>query len=434
MRGAEENAPLSKGAENPTVPERPPLLYGPYAAPEVQPGDRLWCELRQRELDVYDFSSGPIPWPRARIAGGHTSLILCGDLAAAVRREAARTVESWWGVNAATVRHWRQALGVAALNDGTRHLRAAAIRRFSKGANPDTAPQPRRFAASRQRPRRYESSWRRDWSAEEEVLLGTLSDAVLARRFGCSRGQVWRRRQELDIPPYLPEGQRRPAFPSGHVALDPSRLAALREEALLTRRTVAEGAGVNYGHYCQLEKGDYVSVRLETAARIAGILGCTVEAIALEAAQEDPTEPYCWSWEERALVPHPEGDGRVSVPRPKPKTPPLSAGLLHGPYRPPKVRVGDRLFCALRGRELTVVDWSDGPVPWPRARIGANLSLILYGDLVKAVRVESMAAIAWAWGVSTASVMRWRHALKVPEHNEGTRALNSARRTGRFSS
>jgi hypothetical protein len=96
--------------------------------------------------------------------------------------------------------------------------------------------------------------------------------------------------------------------------------------------------------------------------------------------------------------------------------------LLHGPYLPPKVRRGRKLFCEIRGT-VTVGGYSNGPIPWPRMKKGGNPCLVLCGDLVRAVRVESNQAVAHHWGLSTHTVSNWHMALGVPEANEGTRRL-----------
>jgi hypothetical protein len=61
-------------------------------------------------------------------------------------------------------------------------------------------------------------------------------------------------------------------------------------------------------------------------------------------------------------------------------------------------------------------------------------TLILYGDLARAVRRESAVAVAHAWGVTAQTVTKWRRALGVPRATEGTSRLHrayAAERTGR---
>jgi transcriptional regulator with XRE-family HTH domain len=96
--------------------------------------------------------------------------------------------------------------------------------------------------------------------------------------------------------------------------------------------------------------------------------------------------------------------------------------LLHGPYSPPTAQVGDWLECEIRGR-VRVVQWSDGPIPWPRAGRGRTAPYILCGDLMRAVRVESSEAIQHWWGVGRGIVTKWRQALNVKRYNEGTTRL-----------
>ena len=96
--------------------------------------------------------------------------------------------------------------------------------------------------------------------------------------------------------------------------------------------------------------------------------------------------------------------------------------LLFGPYRPPRVRRGDRLFCEIRGT-VKVGDYHDAPIMWPRLAKGGAHTLVLCGDLVKAVRRESKPAVAHQFGVSQGTVRAWRRALGVPPSTEGTYQL-----------
>jgi len=75
---------------------------------------------------VCGLSKGPIRWPVGRPPGrrtGEASLVLCGDLAEAVRRESGVAVRHWWGVARDVLRRWRRALGVGAVNEGGHQLR-----------------------------------------------------------------------------------------------------------------------------------------------------------------------------------------------------------------------------------------------------------------------------------------------------------------------
>jgi hypothetical protein len=41
--------------------------------------------------------------------------------------------------------------------------------------------------------------------------------------------------------------------------------------------------------------------------------------------------------------------------------------LLHGPYRAPKLHVGDRAQCLFRDCLVQVTAWTDARISWPRA-------------------------------------------------------------------
>jgi hypothetical protein len=101
---------------------------------------------------------------------------------------------------------------------------------------------------------------------------------------------------------------------------------------------------------------------------------------------------------------------------------PEKAKLLLGPYHPPRTRRGKFLFCEWRGT-VKVGDYSDGPIPWPMK--WRTRSLILCGDLVRAVKQESALAVANHWGVCTGIVSKWRNALEVEPITDGTRFLKS---------
>jgi hypothetical protein len=90
--------------------------------------------------------------------------------------------------------------------------------------------------------------------------------------------------------------------------------------------------------------------------------------------------------------------------------------LLHGPYRAPPLRVGDRAACLRRDCDVKITGWTDAPLPWPQGvPVGGRSapSILLDDELARAVRLESAAAIRYWWGVSAGVVWRWRKALGV---------------------
>src|ERR1017187_8264482 len=100
--------------------------------------------------------------------------------------------------------------------------------------------------------------------------------------------------------------------------------------------------------------------------------------------------------------------------------------LLYGPYTPPRCRLGDKLLCEYRGREVTVGGISEANIQWPCAKRKGPRSPILCGDLIRAVKTESEIAIAFHWRVSVHTVTKWRRALDVPRTNQGTQRLHLA--------
>lgn len=98
---------------------------------------------------------------------------------------------------------------------------------------------------------------------------------------------------------------------------------------------------------------------------------------------------------------------------------------LLGRYKTPRFKYGQQVECAVRGW-LTIVELHDAPIPWPVGinkpgeGEGAHKSLVVFKDLAKAVRRESLISVCHWFGVSPATVRKWRRALGVEANNEGT--------------
>jgi hypothetical protein len=101
--------------------------------------------------------------------------------------------------------------------------------------------------------------------------------------------------------------------------------------------------------------------------------------------------------------------------------------LLHGPYRAPRLHVGDRALCLFRDCLVVVTSWTDAPISWPRALpVGerGHPSILVDDELARAVRLESAAAVRFWWGVSGLVIWKWRKALGVGRmDNPGSRRL-----------
>jgi len=115
--------------ESPKLGLPPPLLFGPYLAPDIVDGWLVdWID---GSVEIGGMTIGPIEWPRRKKTGRH-SPILCGDLVRAVMMESSASIQHYWSVSATTVRKWRGALGVGRVTLGTRQrLRTETGRRPS---------------------------------------------------------------------------------------------------------------------------------------------------------------------------------------------------------------------------------------------------------------------------------------------------------------
>lgn len=102
----------------------------------------------------------------------------------------------------------------------------------------------------------------------------------------------------------------------------------------------------------------------------------------------------------------------------------MSDTTLIGRYRTPRVKPGHFISDAVAGEVQVDGITEDVPIPWPYiARVGTQKTLILCADLTKAVNRESVAAVAYHWGVSRWTVRRWRRALGVGRWTEGTKRI-----------
>src|SRR4051812_14020009 len=76
-----------------------------------------------------------------------------------------------------------------------------------------------------------------------------------------------------------------------------------------------------------------------------------------------------------------------------------------GTYRTPRFKSGNTVTCEVRG-EVTVTGLANARTPWPvgKRRGSRGRALVVYSDLVEALKRESRAAICHWWGVSPATV------------------------------
>lgn len=196
-----------------TEKERTKLLFGPYEPPRCKRGSFLTCVLRGK-VKVGGYSDAEIPWP---VVWKTKSLILCGDLMEAVRRESAWGVMHHWGVCRKVVQKWRRALGVEKYPVGSRLLQRrnamenmtpTRVRRMVEAARKHLKGRPKsanwrlRMSAltkARIRKRGAIDPNLKLWTKREERLLGTRSDEEIAAKLGRSTYAVMSRRLQLGV-------------------------------------------------------------------------------------------------------------------------------------------------------------------------------------------------------------------------------------------
>jgi hypothetical protein len=107
-----------------------------------------------------------------------------------------------------------------------------------------------------------------------------------------------------------------------------------------------------------------------------------------------------------------------------------STRLRYGPYKPPRLRKGDRAFCYFRDCDVVVTAWTDAPLSWPRCRPlrhpGGYGGLLVTEELQRAILSEAAAALKRWFGVSGQTVWQWRRAFGVTYlGTPGSRAVHA---------
>lgn len=163
--------------------DAPPLLFGPYAAPDVSEGHLVdWTD---GLIEVGGWTTAPIPWPRRKKTGKH-SPILCDELIRAVMMESSAAVQHHWGVSEATVWKWRQALGVGRVTPGTRDRL-----RTETGVPEDAAARGREAAKSPEARARLSAS-KTGKPAHPKIKAGLLRAAKARKPEGWgARANAW---------------------------------------------------------------------------------------------------------------------------------------------------------------------------------------------------------------------------------------------------
>ena len=107
-----------------------------------------------------------------------------------------------------------------------------------------------------------------------------------------------------------------------------------------------------------------------------------------------------------------------------------------GRNRPPRFKIGGTFDDGLLGPKR-IIDISNAPIEWPITLNARKPAVIVCGDLIHALHVESVQAIVHHWGIHAETVRRMRRALgsrTAPLHTwlrrQYGRRLNDRRRAG----
>jgi hypothetical protein len=191
------------------VPDKFRLLHGPYEPPALRKGDRTVCLYRAADVVISAWSDGRTSWPRCRAVGvrGGSGLLVCEELARAIRTESAAALEYWWGVSNSTVTLWRAALGVEGQfgTEGSKRLHQATSERGAAATRTrevtDRERRTRRRRALALNLGRYlNPAHGEGWTAAELALLGTAPDEEVAERIGRTKDAVRQKREEVRVP------------------------------------------------------------------------------------------------------------------------------------------------------------------------------------------------------------------------------------------
>ena len=212
------------------------------------------------------------------------------------------------------------------------------------------------------------------WTEAEIKLLGTKPDFELGRELGRPGKTVWAKRRALGI-----------------AASPVVRYWTEAEDGIIRSQSVSEAAKILN--------------RTEMAVRIRR------RKLGLE-TQGSP-KPHLLTTE--------EARHRIEVGRYDTLEQEEKFKLISGPYSPPVVPIGGHLKCELRG-DLKVGGYTNAIIPWPVALNHAK-QLILCGDLVRALKTESRAAVVFHFGISPQWISEYRGRLGIERFTPGSMRL-----------
>ena len=275
--------------------ERFKLWFGPYETPIVEIGDWVECEIHGRVLMTMWWQRGHILWP---CAGGRPKCGLQGiarpivfeGLARAIRHESSLSIQHEWGVSVATVQRWRKTLGVEQFNEGTKQLYRAFTKQIltpevsAEAVRLAAAPAVRRKAVETLYSFRDNNGSAPPWTREEEKVLGTAPDRVVAAQLGRSLNSVERHRKEKGIRYYSDKSEKtRLLWMSKQmhdsVPVETQKLKALRLTKGLETVQVAHGIEMPVTRYEALENSPTGQVNFAQFGKLLQMFSCNIESL-----------------------------------------------------------------------------------------------------------------------------------------------------------
>lgn len=101
----------------------------------------------------------------------------------------------------------------------------------------------------------------------------------------------------------------------------------------------------------------------------------------------------------------------------------ITVPRLLGSYSPPRVQVGDRVYCEYRQTRCRVSSWTDSPISWPRVQpLGQHggHGLLVTEELIRAIRTESASSLMYFFGAGSRAVWNWRREYLPTREKFGT--------------
>lgn len=191
----------------------PPPLIGTYTTPRVRIGQRVTCLYRDTLCQVVSLTNAPIPWPRVRAVGqkGGQGLWVNDTMERAIRTESVEAMKHWFGASENSAGRWRRWAGVSGHRGtpGTRQAVKASWEASVEARRGVKRPADERARCAERAKRLNLARFIQPnpWTPEQEALLGTVPDDVLAERLGRTWWAVYLRRHRKGIPMFKGQEQ-----------------------------------------------------------------------------------------------------------------------------------------------------------------------------------------------------------------------------------